>query len=80
MCDTLLQIGNRGPHDDDRERPGLPPQTLEKDVRKRLQVEHAPHLPVGAKVIKLGDKTANVGDVVDALIAEGREKLAARLP
>lgn len=38
---------------------------LHKATRKRLQVEHAPHLPPGAKLIKLADKISNVGDVAD---------------
>ena len=37
-----------------------------KAVRKQLQIEHAPHLSRRAKVIKLGDKIANVRDVTDA--------------
>lgn len=36
---------------------------LPKEERKRLQIEHAPMLSSGAKVIKLGDKIANVQDV-----------------
>ena len=36
---------------------------LVKSVRKRLQIEHAPHLSPHAKVIKLADKTANVTDI-----------------
>jgi guanosine-3',5'-bis(diphosphate) 3'-pyrophosphohydrolase len=36
---------------------------LPKDERKRLQVEHAPLLPAKAKLIKLGDKIANIRDV-----------------
>jgi (p)ppGpp synthase/HD superfamily hydrolase len=35
-------------------------KTLSKGDRKRLQVEHAPHLTWGAKIIKLADKTANL--------------------
>lgn len=38
-------------------------KSLEKHVRKRLQVEHAPHLSADAKRIKLGDKICNVRDV-----------------
>ena len=38
-------------------------KSLPKLERKRLQVEHAPHLSVGAKQIKLADKISNVGDV-----------------
>jgi guanosine-3',5'-bis(diphosphate) 3'-pyrophosphohydrolase len=38
-------------------------KSLPKAVRKQKQVEHAPHLSVGAKHIKLGDKTSNVKDI-----------------
>ena len=36
---------------------------LDKDERKKLQVEHAPHLSPGAKVIKLADKISNVREI-----------------
>ena len=36
-----------------------------KAERKRQQVEHAAHVPHGAKLIKLADKTANLRDLVD---------------
>jgi Guanosine polyphosphate pyrophosphohydrolases/synthetases len=36
---------------------------LESDVRKQLQVEHAPHLSRGAKLIKLADKISNVREI-----------------
>jgi guanosine-3',5'-bis(diphosphate) 3'-pyrophosphohydrolase len=39
---------------------------LAKDERKRLQIEHAPHLSPSAKLIKLGDKIANIKDVTDS--------------
>jgi (p)ppGpp synthase/HD superfamily hydrolase len=35
-------------------------KSLPKGERKRLQIEHAPHLSWGAKIIKLADKTANL--------------------
>jgi len=35
-------------------------KALPKAERKRLQIEHAPHLSHGAKLIKLADKTANL--------------------
>ncbi len=38
---------------------------LPKSERKRLQIEHAPRLSEQAKLIKLADKSANVGDVSD---------------
>ena len=37
---------------------------LPKHERKQLQIEHAPHLSYGAKVIKLADKISNVRDVI----------------
>jgi guanosine-3',5'-bis(diphosphate) 3'-pyrophosphohydrolase len=38
---------------------------LPKAERKRLQIEHAPHLSHGAKQIKLADKISNIRDVTD---------------
>jgi len=38
-------------------------KTLPKATRKQLQIEHAPHLSTGAKLIKLADKIDNVYDV-----------------
>lgn len=38
-------------------------RTLSQAERKRRQVEHAPHLSRGARLVKLADKTANVRDV-----------------
>jgi guanosine-3',5'-bis(diphosphate) 3'-pyrophosphohydrolase len=35
-------------------------KTLPKEKRKRLQIEHAPSLSPGAKMIKVADKTSNV--------------------
>jgi len=40
-------------------------KSLHKAERKRLQVEHAPHLSHSAKVIKLADKISNVRDVTE---------------
>ena len=40
-------------------------KSLEKSVRKRLQVEHAPALSPGAKLVKLADKIANLRDVLE---------------
>lgn len=40
-------------------------KSLPKDERKRLQVEHAPHLSHGAKQIKLADKISNIADVTN---------------
>lgn len=33
---------------------------LPKDVRKQLQIEHAPNIPDRAKLVKIGDKISNV--------------------
>jgi guanosine-3',5'-bis(diphosphate) 3'-pyrophosphohydrolase len=41
-------------------------KSLRKEVRKKLQVEHAPSLSERAKLVKLADKIANVGDVTHA--------------
>lgn len=38
-------------------------KSLPKAQRKRLQIEHAPHLSPGAALIKLADKIANVNDI-----------------
>ena len=38
-------------------------KTLPKAERKRLQVEHAQHMSVRAKLIKIADKACNVRDV-----------------
>ncbi len=40
-------------------------QDLQKAERKRLQVEHAPHLSREAKLVKLADKICNLRDVVE---------------
>ena len=39
---------------------------LPKPERKRLQVEHAPHISSQAKLVKLADKICNLRDVVDS--------------
>jgi GTP diphosphokinase / guanosine-3',5'-bis(diphosphate) 3'-diphosphatase len=38
-------------------------KSLPKEVRKRLQIENAPHKSVKAKLIKLADKICNVHDI-----------------
>jgi GTP diphosphokinase / guanosine-3',5'-bis(diphosphate) 3'-diphosphatase len=38
---------------------------LPKDVRKRLQIEHAPSLSHEAKLVKLADKLCNLRDVAE---------------
>jgi GTP diphosphokinase / guanosine-3',5'-bis(diphosphate) 3'-diphosphatase len=40
-------------------------KSLDKPVRKQLQVDHAPHLSREAKLVKLADKICNVRDVAD---------------
>jgi guanosine-3',5'-bis(diphosphate) 3'-pyrophosphohydrolase len=55
-------------------------KSLEKQERKRLQIEHAPKMSLGAKLIKLGDKISNVREVssdppVDWPAARRREYL-----
>ncbi|HEY1561063.1 MAG TPA: HD domain-containing protein [Caulobacteraceae bacterium] len=39
-------------------------KSLPQAERKRLQVEHAPHLSRDAQIIKLADKTSNVRDII----------------
>ena len=41
-------------------------KSLEKKDRKRLQIEHAPHLSREAKLVKLADKISNVRDMNDS--------------
>jgi GTP diphosphokinase / guanosine-3',5'-bis(diphosphate) 3'-diphosphatase len=38
-------------------------KSLDKDERKRLQVEHAPHISRRAKLVKLADKICNLRDI-----------------
>ncbi len=45
-------------------------KSLDKAVRKRLQVEHAPHISRQAKLVKLADKIANLRDVASSPPAE----------
>jgi len=41
-------------------------KALPKAERKRLQVEHAPHISERAKLVKLADKIANVRDMASS--------------
>ncbi len=41
-------------------------KSLPQPERKRLQIEHAPHLSSGAKLIKLADKLSNLTDILHA--------------
>ena len=40
-------------------------KSLPKAERKQMQIEHAPHLSPGAKLIKLGDKISNIADIIN---------------
>jgi guanosine-3',5'-bis(diphosphate) 3'-pyrophosphohydrolase len=48
--------------------------SLEKPERKRLQVEHAPHLTPRAKCIKIADKIANLTDLLNSPPAKWPEE------
>lgn len=39
-------------------------KSLEKQVRKQRQVEHAPHISTAAKLVKLADKISNLRDIL----------------
>jgi guanosine-3',5'-bis(diphosphate) 3'-pyrophosphohydrolase len=39
-------------------------KTLEKQARKQLQIDHAPHLSYEAKLVKLADKICNLRDIL----------------
>jgi guanosine-3',5'-bis(diphosphate) 3'-pyrophosphohydrolase len=41
-------------------------KSLQKAERKRLQIEHAPHLSHSAKLVKLADKICNLRDVAES--------------
>ncbi len=41
-------------------------KSLPKDERKRMQIEHAPHLSRQAKLVKLADKICNLRDILDS--------------
>jgi len=41
-------------------------KNLDKQARKDLQVEHAPHLSLRAKAVKLADKICNLRDMADS--------------
>lgn len=41
-------------------------KSLAHEVRKRLQIEHAPKLPVRAQVIKLADKISNLCSILSS--------------
>lgn len=39
-------------------------KSLPKQVRKQLQIQHAPHISTRAKLVKLGDKSCNLNDLL----------------
>ncbi len=39
-------------------------KSLEKQVRKQQQIEHAPHISTEAKLVKLADKICNLRDIL----------------
>jgi guanosine-3',5'-bis(diphosphate) 3'-pyrophosphohydrolase len=41
-------------------------KSLPKAERKRLQVEHAPHMSASAKLIKIADKISNVREITES--------------
>ena len=41
-------------------------KSLEKEVRKQAQIDHAQHLSRQARAVKLADKICNLGDVVES--------------
>ena len=41
-------------------------KSLEKEVRKQLQIDHAASLSKEAKLVKLADKIANITDIINA--------------
>ena len=40
-------------------------KALPKAERKQAQVDHAAHIPHGAKLVKIADKTANLRDIAN---------------
>jgi guanosine-3',5'-bis(diphosphate) 3'-pyrophosphohydrolase len=41
-------------------------KSLEKEVRKQLQIDHAASLSKEAKLVKLADKIANITDIINS--------------
>jgi GTP diphosphokinase / guanosine-3',5'-bis(diphosphate) 3'-diphosphatase len=55
-------------------------KSLDKQVRKQLQIDHAPHLSHEAKLVKLADKICNLRDILDSPPADwSRERKQAYL-
>ena len=48
-------------------------KSLDKAVRKQLQIEHAPHASSRAKLVKLADKTCNLRDIATTPPADWSE-------
>ena len=53
-------------------------KALDKAERKRLQVEHAPHISRRAKLVKLADKICNLRDIAHSPPAKWPPKSASR--
>jgi len=51
-------------------------KSLPKAARKARQVEHAPHVSIGAKAIKLADKTSNLRRLVHSPPGWSNERVA----
>jgi GTP diphosphokinase / guanosine-3',5'-bis(diphosphate) 3'-diphosphatase len=41
-------------------------KNLPKEVRKQLQIDHAPHVSIEAKLVKLADKICNLRDIINS--------------
>ena len=39
-------------------------KSLDKEVRKQMQIEHAPHISMEARMVKLADKICNLRDIL----------------
>jgi GTP diphosphokinase / guanosine-3',5'-bis(diphosphate) 3'-diphosphatase len=54
-------------------------KSLEKHVRKQLQIDHAPHISREAKLVKLADKICNLRDILDSPPADWSTRAQASL-
>lgn len=41
-------------------------KSLDKTTRKQMQIEHAPHISIEAKMVKLADKISNLRDILSS--------------
>ena len=41
-------------------------KSLDKATRKQMQIEHAPHISIEAKMVKLADKISNLRDILSS--------------